>query len=221
MNELDNQAIIVADHREKSSKIPDLLEENGLKVAMKQLPTGDYIINDQIIIERKTKDDFVVSILQGRLFVQCANLKRANFRQMLLIEGDPYNSNHAIDRNAVQGAILSVSLSWHIPVIISTDTPDSVNILTRLIKQNDQGNFMMRRTGYKPKSIKNKILFFLQGLPDVGPKMAMLLIKKFGAIQQVISATEQELLTIEGMGKKKAARIVEFINRDREQLFDH
>jgi len=219
MNEFGDFATIQADHRESASKIPDLLIEEGLLVIMKQLTTGDYIINDQIIIERKTNDDFVASIMQGRLFTQCARLKKTNYRQMLLIEGDPYATKHAIDRNAVQGAILSVSLSWNIPVIISSDTFDSVKIITRLIMQGEKENFLMRRTGYKPKSTKNKVLFFLQGLPQVGPKMALQLIKKFETIHHVISATEQDLLTVEGMGKKKAARIIEFIKRDHGNSF--
>ncbi|MBN2486607.1 MAG: hypothetical protein JXB34_11590 [Bacteroidales bacterium] len=103
---------IVADHREAASRIPGLLEEYGAEVVRKQLKTGDYILNDEIVVERKSRDDFIISIIQGRLFTQCAALKRADRHSVLLIEGNPYQTKHNIDRKAIQGALLSVSVCW-------------------------------------------------------------------------------------------------------------
>ena len=69
-----NQLNIVADYREVPSKIPDIVEELGVKVERHQLKTGDYIINDTIIVERKSKEDFIFSFIQRRLFLQCSML---------------------------------------------------------------------------------------------------------------------------------------------------
>jgi len=43
---------IIADYREKPSGIPDLLEGRGVEIELKELKTGDYLINSQIIVER-------------------------------------------------------------------------------------------------------------------------------------------------------------------------
>jgi len=48
----------------------------GASVKIAKLSYGDYIINDKITIERKTADDFLLSIIDRRLFNQLSNLKK-------------------------------------------------------------------------------------------------------------------------------------------------
>ena len=83
---------IIADYREKPSGIPDKLIQKNVGVSITTLPVGDYIINEQIIVERKSAEDFIVSIINNRLFEQCARLKRNAERSFLLIEGNPYKT---------------------------------------------------------------------------------------------------------------------------------
>ena len=152
---------ILADYREVPSKIPKILKELGARVELTQLKTGDYIINNEVIVERKSKDDFILSIIQGRLFSQCARMKKSSHYQIMLIEGNPYNTNHKIDRQAIKGALLSITLSWQIPVIYSANTLDSANMLLMAANQLLKENFGYRRGGYKPKKLKNKAIYFL------------------------------------------------------------
>jgi Fanconi anemia group M protein len=93
---------ISADYREGQSGIPDLLIEKGVDISIDELPAGDYLINENILVERKTKDDFVLSLINNRLF----------------IEGNPYKTTYNISYQAVKGALLSISLIWQIPVFI-------------------------------------------------------------------------------------------------------
>ncbi len=75
MTELSENITIICDHREDRSGISSALKQHGVCVKMKQLNAGDYIINDHIIVERKTKEDFVPSLINNRLFEQCRRLK--------------------------------------------------------------------------------------------------------------------------------------------------
>lgn len=59
---------IKTDLRKKGSDIPDLLIQKNVDVIITPLPVGDYIINDQIIIERKSAEDFVSLLINKRLF---------------------------------------------------------------------------------------------------------------------------------------------------------
>ena len=43
-------------------------KEKGYTVTTEQLPTGDYIFNDQVVMEFKTWSDFMSSITDGRLW---------------------------------------------------------------------------------------------------------------------------------------------------------
>ncbi|MCP3932468.1 MAG: hypothetical protein GY705_25635 [Bacteroidetes bacterium] len=78
-------------------------------------------------------------------------------------------------------------------------------------KQMVKYEYPVLRKGYKPKRIKTQQLFFLQGLPKVGPSTAEALLKKFGSLEKVVTASEQELKTVEGIGKKKAMNIRNFL----------
>jgi Fanconi anemia group M protein len=207
-----NQISIIADYREAPSGIPLKLTELGINIETKSLLRGDYIINQQIIVERKSKEDFVISLIQNRLFKQVANLKKnKDYRPILLIEGNPYSTKHDIAREAIKGALLSITVSWHIPIIYSANTKDSAQMLIMAAKQNLQENFSFHRAGYLPKSMAKKQVYFLQGLPDIGPKLANSLIKQFGTIKKIIVASEKQLLKVEGIGKGKATKIREFI----------
>ncbi|MBN2167382.1 MAG: hypothetical protein JW717_13995 [Marinilabiliaceae bacterium] len=211
---INGQINITADYREVPSKLPEMLNGLDIAVSLFRMKAGDYLINDEIIIERKTRDDFALSIIQGRLFNQCAKLKKSNKHVILLIEGNPYNTRHDIDRQAIKGALLSIAVCWQIPIIYSIDTADSAQMLYLMGKQllkNHSGYF---RNSKSPKNIKKKAVYFLQGLPSVGIVLAKLLLEKFGSVENVLLANENQLLEIEGIGKKKAEKIRSFITHN-------
>jgi DNA excision repair protein ERCC-4 len=204
--------VIVADHREQQSGIPGLLLKIGAMVNLRQLVTGDYIINDEMVVERKSADDFIQSLVSIRLFTQCARLVKTGLRPFLLLEGNPFQTNHQVDQQAIKGALLSVIASWQIPVIYSKDKEDSADQLLMLAKQEIQHGHWVRLNGYKPKKLKNHRLRFLQGLPNTGPVMAFRLYEHFGSIEAVMNADIKELLKVEGIGKKSAEKIRVFVS---------
>jgi Fanconi anemia group M protein len=208
-----HKVTICADIREKRSGIPAMLDEQGCELVIKTLKAGDYIINEHVIVERKSKDDFVLSLIQDRLFRQCAAIKQSHYIPTLLIEGNPYHTLHIISREAIRGALLSVSLSWQIPVNYSANIKDTVELLMMIAQQNIKDTQFAVRNAYKPKNLKKQQLYFLQGLPWIGAKLASALFQYFGSIQQVILANEDELARVEGIGKGRARKIREFINK--------
>ena len=72
------------DFREQRSGV---VEEIGkladmISFELVTLPVGDYLIEDKIIIERKTLNDFLVSIKNGRIFQQAyRKIGRASCRE--------------------------------------------------------------------------------------------------------------------------------------------
>ena len=67
---------ITCDFRERHSGIPKLLADKKFDISFSSLIAGDYIIHNQIIVERKTAKDIIQSILDNRLFEQCSKLKK-------------------------------------------------------------------------------------------------------------------------------------------------
>lgn len=200
---------IIADNLEKPSGIPDLLLLKGIELSLAQLVVGDYIINDCIIVERKTNTDFVQSIMSGRLFKQCAGLRKTGMLPLIIVEGNPYKTSY-ITPESIKGALLSITLSWQIPVIRSSGKEDTTSLLIMAAHQQLNPPQFIRKTGIKPKIRQNKRHYFVRNLPGVGPKLAINLLNRFKTIENIVLAGEDELMEVEGIGKKKADTLGRF-----------
>jgi len=65
---------VLIDDREPLSVERELLEKGNLLVQRKRLGVGDYIFDNDLIVERKTVQDFCGSIKDGRLFTQVSKI---------------------------------------------------------------------------------------------------------------------------------------------------
>jgi DNA excision repair protein ERCC-4 len=79
---------IVVDERERKSGIPDLLRQAGAIIDFAQLKVGDYVVSPETAVERKTMQDLLNSIYDGRLFVQCSQLNEHYVKPVLIVEGN-------------------------------------------------------------------------------------------------------------------------------------
>ena len=99
----------VVDFREKPSGIIDLMIAGGIDVQVKQMAHGDFILDGVITVERKTAGDFIVSIIDGRLFRQMANLKKNCDHPVLLIEGNPFRTGLKMSRSCYKRGFVECS----------------------------------------------------------------------------------------------------------------
>ena len=201
---------VIADDREqKSSVIESLLQIEDIDISIQRLPIGDFKIEDRLILERKTIKDFAVSIIDGRLFKQMICLANSKSEGALILEGTVHDTVElGMTREAMQGALITVSLILGIPILRSKDPSETAKLIVyigRQIVPKTMGG--VHRHGYRPKNKTKRQLFILQGLPGVGPERAGRLLDKFGSVEAVISAGSNELQTVDGIGKSIAERI--------------
>src|SRR4051794_11288641 len=97
---------VLYDHRERRSGIPAALQKAGIDVAVEQLPVGDYILSDRLVVERKTGADLAASIKDRRLFDQVERLEEAYPAVVLIVEGTPIHISEASWRGAL-GRVLA------------------------------------------------------------------------------------------------------------------
>lgn len=210
-----NDLKITVDYRETTSGLTDLLKNSGALVEIATLSYGDYIINDTITVERKTAKDFLISIIDGRLFNQLSNLKKFCNHPILLIEGNPYETEHNFDRMAIKGTLISVQTIWYVPIIFSRTKEDSRDILLMISRQLGTSiDVVPLRKGYRPKRIKSKQLYLLQGFPQVGPKLAKRLILHFKSVLKIMNASVQALTEVDGIGMISAQKIREVLDAE-------
>lgn len=206
---MNNSLIEVTyDDRERAD---DLLEQlsahKNLHLVRKRLKLGDYQINNWLI-ERKTLPDLVLSLCNGRLFSQISRLSECPNNTALLIEGSTKDiASYNISREALVGALCSISLNFNMPILRSLSQTESAKILYFCAKQLHSRENGVISNGRKPKRIKSKQLFILQSLPEVGPKLAERLLNHFDCIEAVFSAPIAELIKVEGIGRAKALKI--------------
>lgn len=204
---------IEIDYRERGGGILEILRKSNIMVEEKKLFIGDYLINKHIAVERKTTRDFAISIIDGRLFSQASRLKRYAEVQLMVIEGtDLFYTGYEIDPQAIKGAIVSLSVSWQIPLIFSKSPEGTAEILVMAgiqdVKYRDE---ILKRAGRRPRRLLTRKLFLLQGLPGIGPKIAKRMLEHFGSVEKIIAASEHEISCVEGIGRKKASMIREVI----------
>jgi DNA excision repair protein ERCC-4 len=210
-----NDLKITVDYRETASGLTDLLKNSGVFVEIAKLSYGDYIINDTITVERKTAKDFLISIIDGRLFNQMSNLKKFCNHPILLIEGNPYETDHNFDRIAIKGALISIQTIWYVPIIFSRTKEDSRDILLMINRQVGTCiDVAPLRCGYRPKRLKSKQLYLLQGFPQVGPKLAKRLILHFKSVSKIMNASVQDLTDVDGIGMVSAQKIRDVLDAE-------
>ena len=87
-NENDNLPKIIVDMREFRSELPSILHKRGFKIEPVTLEVGDYVLTPQVCVERKSLNDLIESLSNGRLYNQCTAMTRHYKTPILLIEFD-------------------------------------------------------------------------------------------------------------------------------------
>lgn len=203
---------IFVDHREEPSGLPELLKLRGAVVRMGQLEIGDYVLSDRCVVERKTREDFVNSLIDGRLFEQAVKLGESFDKPIIIIEGDKWPERE-ISGKAIDAAIAACILDFGITILFTKSSERTAHWLYILAKREQfkDSRPVRIRGGKKPTSLVTQQQYIVEGLPMIGPLMSQKLLKKFGSVESIFNASKQELQQVEGIGKEKAKKIKEIL----------
>ena len=216
-SEKEKTISILIDSREKDSPITKELFSLDLKPKIQALPTADYIIND-IAIELKTKDDFVNSILDGRLLSQLKDL--SSYEKPLIIiqdEGDIFSSSRNIHPNAIYGMLATIAISFKIPIIQTKNSYETINLIKTIIAELQGPKKPFSLVGKKPLTTKKQQEFVISSLPLIGPTTAKALLKRFKTVKNIVNAQEDQLQTVENLGPKKAREIKKVLEEEYKE----
>ncbi|MFW6222503.1 MAG: ERCC4 domain-containing protein [Bacteroidota bacterium] len=211
---------LTIDHRESRSGIIQLLENNPeIKYNFKSLESGDYIINDAVIFERKTIPDFLVSLKVGRFFRQCYKVKNRSMPFILIIEGNTSEIfSSGMSREAVQGALIHVSVFLGIPMLRTRNIEESFWVMKNAATQVEKHSansiippVYLPHIKYKNTRYKKIRLQILQNLPGIGQDKARKLLTGFGSVKTVFNSTKEALMQIDGIGNKTANKIIRIV----------
>jgi len=221
------EIMIWIDNREKRSIVPARLERMGVEVKYANLPVADYIVQGliEIPVERKAVNDYVASLVSGRLNNELYRLSYNYPYSLLIVEGfiDEVLLYRNIKRqnyfSSLVGSFIKTSQDGKSGIVhlITVSTPfDTALVLYYLDKKVASEEEMIRL----PKAEKHKVpdekrlVYIVASLPDIGEVKAEKLLNHFGNLKNLINASPQELMKVPGIGKKTAQKLYDLFNKN-------
>ena len=203
----DSSPIVYADTRE----IPELVENirnRGARVEVKQLDFGDFVVSSDIVVERKTLDDFVKSIYDGRLFTQLSSMNEKYGRPLLVVQGDKKHLS-GISEASFYGALASVLADFKVPIFFASNEREVSELIFHIARreQMEKNRSNRIREGKKPASMSESQRYIVAGIPGVSGVLADRMLTEMESVERLFSANEIDLLKIEGIGEVMAKRI--------------
>jgi len=208
----DSTVHVVADDREKESGVLAALSAmDDVSLTVNRLSLGDYRVDDGLCVERKTLPDLAVSIADGRLFRQASRLVSASQRAVVLLEGTARDlADSGMRREALQGALITLTLELRVSLLRAKTPDETARLLVYAARQRRRAQYgaVPRASGgTRPTGKRKTQLYVLQGLPGVGPTRAQRLLAAFGSVEAVMTAPEEALQEVEGIGPKTAESV--------------
>jgi len=208
----DNKIVIMIDFRENNCSVKDYLEDLGAIVKLISLKVGDFICSDRVCVERKTGDDFVSSIIDGRIFRQAEELKNNFSKPVMIIEGNNLREN--MNDNAIKAALASIVLDYDIPVIMTRHEEETAKMIFWLAKREQMTSKrgIVIRGKKKPKELKDLQERVVSGLPGVSVVLSKRILERFKTIKDFANANESKISEVKGIGRVLAKKLHKILN---------
>ena len=210
---------IYVDNRERNEIILKILKKK-CKVIEKRLDIADFLLSNDVAVERKTISDFLQSIIDRRLFDQVNRIKTAYKKPIVMIEGDMSKiyELRKIHPNSVRGAMATIFLDLKVPIIYTSNSFQTAEMLVFIARkeQEPNKNGISIRSNPKFRSMNQMQEYIIAGLPGINEKLAKRMLKYFGSPEKIFTADESELMKVDGLGRKKIAKLRNILSKKYE-----
>lgn len=210
---------IIVDSREasKARKIVECIKRLGSRIEIGKLEAGDYVVSEDVGVERKTVSDFVSTLTRRDLFEQLFVLKEVYPRPVLVLEGrlglvSKYSKIHV---NSVLGALAAVARSG-IAVVPTPDSESTARLLYFMARQEqvEEKKHVTVRPVKKFSSLEEEQIFFLAGLPKIGRERAISILRAFGSPLNALNNYKLWSKKVSGIGESIVRRVEEVLTKD-------
>jgi len=206
---------ITIDTREQNSRVATELSKKGIRIETSQLTTGDYIISEDTAIERKSVEDFLESLIDGRLFSQVKTLKEQYMNPVMILEGEGLHHKRNISDNAVYGALASLVSDFGLPIISTENEEETASLINAMVsrKKGIKGTRSVRKDKASMSTFDQK-KFIIEGLPSISGTLAERLLDHFGSVRAVFEADIEALQNVKGIGPETAEKIIKVLDEE-------
>ncbi|MFB6250272.1 MAG: DEAD/DEAH box helicase [Halobellus sp.] len=210
---------VVVDQRELDASIAkDLSKRDDVQTRLETLAVGDYVLSDRVAVERKSIADFLDTLLSGErsLFEQVGDLARAYARPVLILEGEGLYEERNVHPGAIRGALASLAVDFDVSVLRTIDENDTAELLLTIAKreQTERDRTVSVHGETSAKTLAEQQEYVVSAIADIGPVTAQSLLREFGTVEGVMTAREDDLREVDGVGEVTAGRIREVVGSD-------
>lgn len=190
-------------------------ESKKYQVKIQQEKVGDYIFNDQVVMEFKTWSDFMSSITDGRLWNESINQIENYTIHFVVLHGTNRDYQEAFQHNGltdemVTGAI--ARLLTYTKIIRGTGTLTDTFELMRCTAEKCLDNKTLTRQ-FGTKSINPAFNFLCYCVDDIKGERAKSIVNflNLNTINDVCQLTYADLIKVPGIGDVLAKKILEAV----------
>ena len=215
------QTRVIVDERERVSGVPEVLKALGLQVEYRVLGVGDYVVSSDCAVERKAGRDFAKSLYSGRLFDQARRLRQFYSRPVFVAEGDLHLLiGESVKPRAYWGALATLAFQFGLTVFFTANARQTADLIYTLAKRSGlthapKGPWVQKKV--RAADVQKVQLSLVASLPAIGPRLAERVLQRFGTVRMVYSSSVAELCTVKGVGRVKAERIAELLDKVYKQ----
>jgi len=213
--------MIIVDSREKQSNIPKLLSELEVQYSIATLDVGDYIIGEEICVERKTISDYISSLISGRLHNELYKMSYTYNLSFLAIIGFPTielqqrSMGRPMFISSIVGSTYKTAIEGkqgRICILAPLETDFDFALALKYLHQ--KYIEQKPRLPTIPKDVvsdKDRMVFVLSAFPNVGEVKSKQLLEKFTTLNNIFNATSKELS--ETIGEKRGLELFLWLHK--------
>src|SRR3990172_711912 len=210
---------LIVDSREQEN-VRKILDGYGIKYTIEALPVGDYEIRTpegEVTVERKQMTDFIGLLMSGRLEDQMRRLALKPCPILLLTgsfaEYRRYAKTTQFTADQVVGAVASCIVKYGLRSVIWVQSAENqphatgISLTAKLLRKISEGKLDQipdRKLKRGSGSPQRELVHLICGIPS---DVAQGLLDKFITVRAILNASEDELLSVKGMGKTRILKM--------------
>ena len=208
---------IQIDNREQS-RIPiatKYYQTQGHEVTVEQLPVGDYIFNNKVVMEFKTFPDLLSSITDNRLFNETISQMENFDIHFLVIHGTNRDYHEALQYQGLEKKHLigaKARVRTYSKIIRGTETITDTFEEMLVTAEKCLDNKTLCK-GFGTKSVNKAFNVLAFCVDDINAERAKAIVNHLNlkTFKDVCNLTEKELLKVPGIGPVLAGKILDAI----------
>lgn len=211
---------VLVDNREKHSRIEHArkyYEKLGDTVTVKELPFGDYLFENQVVIEFKTLSDFIQSVKSNRVFNQAIDqssvfkyhfvivVSSAGERKVYFKKLQHIGNHMYFDEKQFIGAISR--LNTFTTVLQANNETEAFLFMRSQARKCLDNKHIVKRLEQKTD---NPAFNFLMNIKHISDTKAKLIVENLNlySLQDLLEVTNDDLQGINGIGSKTSGIIM-------------